>query len=224
VIDRLRRRLTYANVVACLCLFLVLAGGSAVALKGTNRVNSRDIVDDSVRGRDIRDGEIGTLEIGNGEIGPVDRAAAPAGRVSQPHDGPGCAGGQSIADASDEALLFAVEEFDQDATHASDPTCVNPARSRLVAPLTGLYAVGASVEWPTNNTGTRTLSVTRNGLSALATDRADAVNGAATLQTVQTIARLDAGDFVEAVVRKTGGGSLVVNGPSNHLSIAWLGP
>jgi hypothetical protein len=224
VIARLRERLTYANVVASLCLFLVLAGGSAVALKGTNRVNSRDIVDDAVRGRDIRDGDIGTIEIGNGEIGPVDRAAAPAGRVSQPHDGPGCAGGQSVADAADEALLFGVEEFDQDATHVSDSTCVNPNRSRLTAPLAGLYEIGAAVEWPANNLGARTLSVRRDGLVALATDRVDAVNGAETLQTVQTLARLDAGDFVEAVVRKTGGGSLIVNGPESYLTLAWLGP
>jgi hypothetical protein len=52
----------------------------------------------------------------------------------------------------------------------------------------------------------------------------DAVNGAETLQTVQTLARLDAGDFVEAVVRKTGGGSLIVTGPESYLSLAWLGP
>jgi hypothetical protein len=177
-----------------------------------------------VRGRDIRDGEIGTIEIGNGEIGPVDRAAAPAGRVSQPHDGPGCAGGQSVSDATDEALLFAVEEFDQDATHVADSTCVNPNRSRLTAPLSGVYEIGAAVEWPANNLGTRTLSVRRDGLVVLAADRVDAVSGTETLQSVQTLARLEAGDFVEAVVRKTGGGSLVISGPENYLSIAWLGP
>jgi hypothetical protein len=223
VIERVREKLTYANVVAGLCLFLVLGGGSALALNGTNRVNSRDIVDNSVKGRDVRDGDIGSIEIGNGEIGPVDRATVPGARVSQPHDGPGCAGGQSIADASDEALLFAVEQFDQHATHVSDSTCVNPLRSRLTAPLSGLYEIGAGVEWPSNNTGTRTLSVRTNGVTALATERTDAVNGAATVQTVQTLARLEDGDFVEAVVRKTGGGSLSVSGPQNYLSLAWLG-
>ena len=224
MIERVREKLTYANVVACLCLFLLLGGGTAVALKGTNRVNSRDIVDGSVKGRDVRDGDIGTIEIGNGEIGPVDRAAAPGARVSQPHDGSNCAGGQSIADATDEALLFGVEEFDQDATHVSDPTCVNPLRSRLTAPLSGLYEIGAGVEWPSNNAGTRTLSVRINGLVLLATERTDAVSGAGTVQTVQTLARLDEGEFVEAVVRKTGGGSLAVSGPQNYLSLAWLGP
>jgi hypothetical protein len=220
----MRDKLTYSNLVACLCLFLVLGGGSAVALKGTNRVNSRDIVDNSVKGRDVRDGGIGSIEIGNAEIGPVDRAAAPGARVSQPHDGPTCAGGQSIADATDAALLFGVEEFDQDGAHASDPTCVNPLRSRLTAPLTGLYEIGAGVEWPSNNAGTRTLQVRKNALTPLATERTDAVSGAATVQAVQTLARLEEGDFVEAVVRKTGGGSLTVSGPQAHLSLAWLGP
>jgi hypothetical protein len=224
VIARLKEKLTYANVVACLCLFLVVSGGTAVALKGTNRVNSRDIVDGAVKGRDIRDGEIGTIEIGNGEIGPVDRATAPAGRVTQPHDGPTCAGGQTVSDAVDEALLFTVEEFDQNSTHVGDPNCTNPARSRLTAPIAGLYEIGVGVEWPTNNAGTRTLSVRKNGLTSLAADRVDAVSGAETLQTVQTLARLQKGEFVEAVVRKTGGGSLTVSGSDSHLSIAWLGP
>lgn len=224
MIQRVREKLTYANVVACLCLFLVVGGGTAAALKGTNRVNSRDIVDDSVKGRDVRDGNVGSIEIGNGEIGPVDRAAVPGARVSQPHDGPGCAGGQSIADSTDEALLFGVEEFDQAATHVSDPTCVNPLRSRLTAPISGLYEIGAGVDWPSNNAGTRTLSVRTNGLTPVATERTDAVSGAATVQTVQTLARLEEGDFVEAVVRKTGGGSLSVSGSQNYLSLAWLGP
>jgi hypothetical protein len=224
VIARLREKLTYSNVVACLCLFLVLGGGTAVALTGTNRVNSRDIVDNSVKGRDVRDGDIGSIEIGNGKIGPVDRAAAPGARVSRPRDGPTCSGGQSIADATDEALAFSFEEFDQDGAHVGDPTCVNPLRSRLTAPLTGLYEIGTGVEWPSNNAGTRTLQVRKNALTPLATERIDAVSGAATVQTVQTLARLQEGEFVEAVVRKTGGGGLTVSGPEAYLSFAWLGP
>ena len=220
----LRQRLTYANVVTSLCLFLVIGGGTAVALKGTNRVNSQDIVDRTIRGRDVRNEDIGSIEIENGAIGPADRAAVPSARVSRPHDGPGCTGGQSVADAADEPLLFATEEFDQGGTHVADPNCTNPARSRLRAPLDGLYEIGAAVEWPANNSGLRTLSLRINGSAALATDRVDAVNGDETLQTVQTLARLGDGDFVQAVVRKTGGGTLTVDGASSYLSIAWLGP
>ncbi len=45
---RIRGRLTYANVIATLALFLVLTGGTAVALKGSNTVFSDDIVNDQV--------------------------------------------------------------------------------------------------------------------------------------------------------------------------------
>ena len=41
--ERLRSHLTYANVISTLCLFLLLGGGSAVALSGTNTVQSDDL-------------------------------------------------------------------------------------------------------------------------------------------------------------------------------------
>ena len=41
--ERLRSHLTYANVVATIAVFLVLGGGSAVALSGTNTVQSDDL-------------------------------------------------------------------------------------------------------------------------------------------------------------------------------------
>ena len=52
---RIRGRLTYANVIATLALFLVLTGGTAVALKGSNTVSSDDIVNDQVFSTDVRD-------------------------------------------------------------------------------------------------------------------------------------------------------------------------
>ena len=52
---RIRGRLTYANVIATLALFLVLTGGTAAALKGSNTVFSDDIVNDQVSSADVRD-------------------------------------------------------------------------------------------------------------------------------------------------------------------------
>jgi len=51
----IRSHLTYANVIATLALFLVLTGGTAVALKGSNTVSSDDIVNDQVFSTDVRD-------------------------------------------------------------------------------------------------------------------------------------------------------------------------
>ncbi|MFL5891879.1 MAG: hypothetical protein ACJ75I_03980 [Solirubrobacterales bacterium] len=52
--SRIRAHLTYANVIATIALFLVLSGGTAVALTGSNTVFSDDIVDDQVVSADVR--------------------------------------------------------------------------------------------------------------------------------------------------------------------------
>ena len=40
---RIRPHLSYANVISTLCLFLLLSGGTAVALNGSNTVQSDDL-------------------------------------------------------------------------------------------------------------------------------------------------------------------------------------
>lgn len=51
----LRRRATYANVVATIALILAISGGSAYALKGRNTVFSDDIAPDQVRAADAKE-------------------------------------------------------------------------------------------------------------------------------------------------------------------------
>lgn len=53
LLDRMRARLTYANVVATLSLFLVVSGGVAWAL-ATNSVKSRHIAPGQVKSGDLR--------------------------------------------------------------------------------------------------------------------------------------------------------------------------
>jgi len=61
---RIRSHLSYANVISTLCLFLLLTGGTAVALNGSNTVQSDDlgpgtqvrapdVADNAVRGPDV---------------------------------------------------------------------------------------------------------------------------------------------------------------------------
>ena len=59
----LRRRATYANVVATIALILAVGGGSAYALKGRNTVFSDDIAPDQVRGADAREASFRTPRI-----------------------------------------------------------------------------------------------------------------------------------------------------------------
>jgi hypothetical protein len=67
------RHLTYANVVASLALFLALTGGSAIALRGTDRVDSGDIRDGEVRTRDLAGPEPEHVVGARGEPRLVDR-------------------------------------------------------------------------------------------------------------------------------------------------------
>ena len=68
----MRPRLTYSNVVSTLCLFLLLAGGTAYALDGSNTVFSDDIVNGDVKVADIGQGAVATDEIANGQVKAAD--------------------------------------------------------------------------------------------------------------------------------------------------------
>ena len=58
----------HATVVAYLSLFLVLTGGTAVALEGTDTVFSDDIVDNNVKSQDIDDVAVGSSEIASNAV------------------------------------------------------------------------------------------------------------------------------------------------------------
>ncbi len=78
---RIRSHLTYANVVATIALFVAISGGTAVALNGSNTVQSDDIgpgaqvtaadvVNESLTGADIKnksgvDTCVNTVRLGN---------------------------------------------------------------------------------------------------------------------------------------------------------------
>jgi hypothetical protein len=73
-------RLTYANVMATLAVFLVLSGGTAVALSGSNTVFSDDIVDNEVRAADVRNdtligGGLGAADLQPGSVGTSEAAS-----------------------------------------------------------------------------------------------------------------------------------------------------
>jgi len=71
----IRSHLTYANVMATLAVFLVLSGGTAVALTGSNTVFTDDIVNDQVKVADIGQGAVATDEVANGQVKTADIGA-----------------------------------------------------------------------------------------------------------------------------------------------------
>jgi hypothetical protein len=89
----LRSHLTYANVMVTILAFLVLTGGTAVALSGSNTVFTDDIANDTqpaaggnpaggLVAADLRPNSVGSSEVTNGSIAGADIAASalPKGR------------------------------------------------------------------------------------------------------------------------------------------------
>jgi hypothetical protein len=68
--EKLRRHLTYANVVATLALFVALGGSSYAALSLTGR----DIKDGSLTGKDLKRNTLGGTRIKEARLGKVRRA------------------------------------------------------------------------------------------------------------------------------------------------------
>ena len=59
MLHRLSFLLQAKNVIAFIALFFAMAGGTAVALDGTNTVFNDDIVDDQVTSADVRNDNLG---------------------------------------------------------------------------------------------------------------------------------------------------------------------
>jgi hypothetical protein len=70
VIDRLRRHLSYANVMATLAVFIALGGSSYAALT----ITGRDIKDGSLTHRELKRNTLGGTRIKESRLGKVRRA------------------------------------------------------------------------------------------------------------------------------------------------------
>ena len=106
---------------------------------------------------------------------------------------------QSIADDTETALVMSDELYD--AGHLWDPANL----SRLTAQVKGFYVFGASVEWDTNTTGIRRISIRKDGSLMLARHRGTAHN---TLeQAIATGVFMEAGAYVQALVYQNSGGA-----------------
>ena len=85
MLERLRPRLTYANMIATLALFLALGGGAAYAAStlGKNTVGAKQLKKNAVTGAKVKDGSLsaGDFKAGQlpaGERGPQGIRVRPA--------------------------------------------------------------------------------------------------------------------------------------------------
>jgi hypothetical protein len=104
MLRRLRPRLTYANVVSSICLFLLLGGGAAFAARqlakssvGTKQlkksaVTGEKVKDGSLTGADLADGSVSGTDVADGSVAAVDLAPG----TIPPPDAPGTPPGGTI--------------------------------------------------------------------------------------------------------------------------------
>lgn len=148
-----------------------------------------------------------------GRITPTD-TAFPAARVFN-------SVAQSIATVTNTILTFDSERFDTDAIHSTTATT-----SRLTATTAGVYAISASIEWASvAATDPRHIRLKLNGLTDIAKSRTAAPGGAVHEQSITTLYKLAAGEYVEVEVRQASGGALNVQASGNYspeFSMAWV--
>jgi hypothetical protein len=101
----------------------------------------------------------------------------------------------------------------------SDTT--NP--SRITAPVAGTYIISASVRWD-NAAGDHLLDIEKNATTFLAGNVAGATASFLPINSVTTVARLAAGDYVTAVVEASQTADTYTGGEVSNLSMAFTGP
>jgi hypothetical protein len=174
-----------------------------------------DIADGAVSRAKLADGAVNAAKIQDGALGTGEFSSSiPAAHVTR-------AANQSIPSGTDTALAFNTERYDTAAMHSNATN-----NSRLTAPVTGIYAVTAQVEWDANMSGSRSVALEKNGMEPIA--RTNAVPPGVPLdQEVSTEVRLQAGEFVRAVVGQDSGGALNVTKDPEYtpeFSMTWLAP
>jgi hypothetical protein len=132
--NRLRGKLTYANVVATLALFLVIAGGSAFAASkvGKNSVGTKQIKNNAITAAKIKNGAITEAKIGNGA---VTEAKIANGAVTGSKIGLGAVGAANI---NTSGLIVPNASHANSADSATDAT--NAAHAGDAQTLQGLSA------------------------------------------------------------------------------------
>ena len=84
---RIRRRCTFPNVVACVCLFVVLGGDSAakeVSATAARLVTGKQVKNRSLSARDVKKGSLTGAEVKNGSLTPADFKGSLVGPKGDP--------------------------------------------------------------------------------------------------------------------------------------------
>lgn len=115
-------------------------------------------------------------------------------------------------------LTFDSERYDNGALHSTTSDT-----GRLTAPVTGLYDIGASVDFAANSTGYRQIALRLNGATFIAAQMGNAVASPQAHQVqVSTQYHLTAGDYVEVRATQGSGGALNITAVGNYSPEFWM--
>jgi hypothetical protein len=128
----IRRRLTFANIVSVLALFLALCGGAyAVSVAAKNSVTSKSIKNGQVKTKDLGSNSVDSSKIQDGSLANQDFAAGqvPAGPRG-PNGATGPQGATGVQGPAGEAAAFARVQADGTLLPVLDPN--RPAQDKVV--------------------------------------------------------------------------------------------
>lgn len=158
---------------------------------------------------------ISAAKLNNVEQGITDAHFQPCARVTHSL-------AQSISSATNTALAFNTERYDQDGLGTSTIHDNTVNNTRLICRVAGKYSIGGNVEWAANATGVRDVFLRLNGSAYIAYSRFSTVVASTIQQGIATDWELAVNDYVELVVFQNSGGGLNVNSTSAYSPEFWM--
>lgn len=150
MISRIGRRLTYANVVSSLCLFLVLAGGSAFAAA---QITGAQIASNAITSAKVKNGSLLKVDFKPGQL-----PKGPRG-LTGPAGAPGLQGAQGVQGVPGTAKAYAM--FDATAQQVVPQRTFNMTITRANV---GVYCIDAGGLNPTTSTIVATAAFPTTGI------------------------------------------------------------
>jgi hypothetical protein len=143
MLNRITRRLTYANVMATVALFVALGGSAFAAAK----ITGKDIKDGSITAADIKNGSLLRADFKPGQLGRGAPGPAGVSGAAGPSGAPGAPGAPGVPGIPGGAIAFAHLNADGtvDAARSS-----NVASANVAHPNNGRYCLSGLGFTPQN--------------------------------------------------------------------------
>jgi hypothetical protein len=174
--------------------------------------SSSKVANDVLTSSDLAAGAVGSSEVADGSLGTAEFASSvPAVHATR-------SSSQGIPNNAATKLNLTSERYDTANMHSTSSNL-----SRLTAPVTGIYAVSASVLWSSFGSGKNTLNLSRNGTALVGASTASGGDA----NSISVMVRLVAGDYVEVAASQNSGSTQSVAGSperSPQFSMTWLAP